>query len=98
GGHTRFEIGEFDLPTTHTGPDGSWLGFGYDTELRLTAVTNSGHNVLRPSHRITRAGWRLRRRDPAGLDRDSRTDPASSCRTSTPARCRRLVPSHQQPD
>lgn len=37
---TCTEIGHFDLPTTQIGPDDARLGFGYDTELRLTSVTN----------------------------------------------------------
>jgi len=37
---TRTEIGPFDLPTAQIGPDGARLEFCYDTELRLTAVTN----------------------------------------------------------
>lgn len=38
---TRSEIVHFDLPGTETGPDGARLRFSYDTELRLTAVTNA---------------------------------------------------------
>ncbi|MGH3806756.1 MAG: DUF6531 domain-containing protein [Pseudonocardiaceae bacterium] len=37
---TRTEIGHFDLPAAQIGPDGARLEFTYDTELRLTAVTN----------------------------------------------------------
>jgi RHS repeat-associated protein len=37
---TRTEPTHFDLPAARVGPDGARLTFGYDTELRLTSVTN----------------------------------------------------------
>jgi YD repeat-containing protein len=37
---TRTEYGPFDAPTARIGPDGTRLEFGYDSELRLNAVTN----------------------------------------------------------
>lgn len=37
---TQTEIGPFDLPAARTGPGGGRTVFDYDTELRLTAVTN----------------------------------------------------------
>ncbi|MGC5290456.1 DUF6531 domain-containing protein [Micromonospora sp. DT231] len=40
GATTEFEVGHFDLPVARTGPLGARLAFGYDTELRLTTVTN----------------------------------------------------------
>ncbi|MBB4683247.1 RHS repeat-associated core domain-containing protein [Amycolatopsis jiangsuensis] len=44
---TRTEIAHFDLPVSRTGPDGATLTFGYDTELRLTSVTNEQGRVWR---------------------------------------------------
>jgi len=44
---TVIEIGNFDLPTAETGPDGARIEFAYDTELRLTAVTNAQGLVWR---------------------------------------------------
>ncbi|NJP98432.1 RHS repeat protein [Nonomuraea sp. FMUSA5-5] len=37
---TRTEIGPFDMPAARITPDGARLEFGYDTELRLTRVSN----------------------------------------------------------
>lgn len=37
---TRTEVTHFDLPAAEVRPDGTRLLFGYDTELRLTSVTN----------------------------------------------------------
>lgn len=37
---TRYTATHFDVPATRTEPDGTTYGFGYDTELRLTGVTN----------------------------------------------------------
>ncbi|MBL7496588.1 type IV secretion protein Rhs [Frankia sp. CNm7] len=37
---TRTEVTHFDLPAARVGPDGARLAFAYDTELRLTSVTN----------------------------------------------------------
>uniref|UniRef100_A0AAU2W367 DUF6531 domain-containing protein n=1 Tax=Streptomyces sp. NBC_00008 TaxID=2903610 RepID=A0AAU2W367_9ACTN len=37
---THHTATHFDVPATRTGPDGAAYAFGYDTELRLTAVTN----------------------------------------------------------
>jgi RHS repeat-associated protein len=37
---TREESTHFDLPAARIGPDGARTEFGYDTELRLTTVTN----------------------------------------------------------
>ncbi|EME60116.1 RHS repeat-associated core domain-containing protein [Amycolatopsis decaplanina] len=36
----RTEYSQFDLPTAEIGPDGDRLSYVYDTELRLTSVTN----------------------------------------------------------
>ncbi|AEW96675.1 MULTISPECIES: DUF6531 domain-containing protein [Streptomycetaceae] len=41
GGVTLFEITHFDLVSARTGPDGARIEFGYDTELRLTSVTDA---------------------------------------------------------
>ncbi|MFE2868474.1 DUF6531 domain-containing protein [Embleya sp. NPDC059259] len=40
GGITRFEVAHFDLPAARIDPDGVRYEFAYDTELRLTEVTN----------------------------------------------------------
>ncbi|MEU0940416.1 DUF6531 domain-containing protein [Embleya sp. NPDC005971] len=45
GGLTRFETTHFDLPTARTGPDGVRYEFAYDTELRLTEVTDPHGNT-----------------------------------------------------
>ncbi|SEO97695.1 DUF6531 domain-containing protein [Amycolatopsis saalfeldensis] len=44
---TSTGIAHFDLPVSRTAPDGSRLAFGYDTELRLTSVTNEQGRVWR---------------------------------------------------
>ncbi|MCX5441309.1 DUF6531 domain-containing protein [Streptomyces sp. NBC_00063] len=44
GAHTRIDYGPFDLPAARISPDGSQHHFRYDTEQRLTRVTNAqGH-------------------------------------------------------
>ncbi|WP_328673670.1 DUF6531 domain-containing protein [Streptomyces sp. NBC_00322] len=40
GNVTRHTAGYFDVPATRTDPDGTTYAFAYDTELRLTGVTN----------------------------------------------------------
>ncbi|MFI1184124.1 DUF6531 domain-containing protein [Streptomyces sp. NPDC020799] len=40
GNTTRHTTGHFDLPASRTDPDGTTYAFAYDTELRLTGVTN----------------------------------------------------------
>ncbi|MGH3757396.1 DUF6531 domain-containing protein [Actinophytocola sp.] len=47
---SRTEISHFDLPVAHTGPDGARLEFAYDTELRVTAVTDPRGLVWRYSY------------------------------------------------
>ncbi|GLY37864.1 type IV secretion protein Rhs [Amycolatopsis sp. NBRC 101858] len=47
GGVTRIEYAQFDLPVSERGPDGGTLEYGYDTELRLTSVTNERGLVWR---------------------------------------------------
>ncbi|SFI73063.1 RHS repeat-associated core domain-containing protein [Amycolatopsis sacchari] len=47
GGVSRVEFAQFDLPVTEKRPDGSTLKYGYDTELRLTSVTNERGLVWR---------------------------------------------------
>lgn len=66
GRYSTTEVGPFDLPVARTGPDGARLGFSYDTELRLVAVTDP------------RGGVWTYRYDPAGrlveeTDFDGRT-------------------------
>jgi RHS repeat-associated protein len=41
GRRSRTEYTGFDLPAARVAPDGSRLEFGYDTQLRLTSVTNA---------------------------------------------------------
>jgi len=81
---SRTEFGPFDLPVAEQGPDGHRLGYAYDTELRLVAVTNEQGLVWRYTYdaagnlvaetdfngRTTRYGY-----DPAGqLVRTDRAD------------------------
>jgi RHS repeat-associated protein len=58
GGVSRVEYAQFDLPVTERGPDGGVLRYGYDTELRLTSVTNEAGLVWRyaydPAGRLVR--------------------------------------------
>nr|WP_307850175.1 RHS repeat-associated core domain-containing protein [Saccharopolyspora sp. HNM0986] len=47
GQRTSTEVTHFDLPAAEVRPDGTRLAFGYDTELRLTSVTNEQGLVWR---------------------------------------------------
>ena len=47
GGVSRIEYAQFDVPVSERGPDGGTLKYGYDTELRLTSVTNERGLVWR---------------------------------------------------
>ncbi|MEV0057001.1 RHS repeat-associated core domain-containing protein [Saccharopolyspora shandongensis] len=47
GQETHTEITHFDLPSAEVKPDGTCLEFAYDTELRLTGVTNEQGLVWR---------------------------------------------------
>ena len=70
GHRTMVEYTWFDLPAAVTGPDGARRVFGYDTELRLVAVTDAAGLV-----------WRYERTPPAGSSARW-TSTAGSCATS----------------
>ncbi|MEV4734162.1 RHS repeat-associated core domain-containing protein [Saccharopolyspora sp. NPDC049426] len=58
GGVTVTEVTHFDLVAAETRPDGTRLEYGYDTEMRLTSVTNENGQVWRyfydPAGRVVR--------------------------------------------
>ncbi|GAB3568652.1 RHS repeat-associated core domain-containing protein [Amycolatopsis endophytica] len=64
-GVTRAEVTHFDLPSAEIRPDGSRVEFAYDTERRLTAVTNEQGLVWRYSY--DPAGNLVRETDFAGV-------------------------------
>ncbi|WP_154663760.1 RHS repeat-associated core domain-containing protein [Saccharomonospora iraqiensis] len=72
GQETRIDVTHFDLPTTEIRPDGSRLEFEYNTELRLTSVTNELGSVWR--YEYDQSGNLLRETDFNGRTVDYQHD------------------------